>query len=460
MNFRPAVPENKSQPGQKPRPGLWLAAAAVSVSILFAGTLILNLQSSEIEARAKVELLVQASAMRARLSREINKVLYLTSGLSSYLAVRHGDLNRTEVEAILEGLYRDSPHVRNFGIAVGYRVTYVYPVKGNEKAVGLYYPDLKTQWPAIQKTVETGRPSLAGPLQLVQGGRGFIYRIPIIINDRYWGLLSSVIDSESLLSSALDDSTTSGLAVAIRSKDSSGVRGDVFWGETTLFGDPAAQLVEVDVPGGQWVMALRSTMPSPWQRTLSMMHGLVWLLALILGWVTWFLLKQRTELSQLALFDALTGLPNRVLIDDRVSQAMSALRRDPSRMCMLLFVDLDHFKKINDRLGHRAGDFTLQSTARRISGVIRETDTVGRWGGDEFIVFMENVDATKISDIIDKIRRTVEAPILFGAEKMRVGASIGSACAPADGLTLDELIRAADSRMYSDKAGRRNTAPA
>jgi len=288
----------------------------------------------------------------------------------------------------------------------------------------------------------------------VQGGSGLIYRVPIFINDSYWGLLSSVIDAKSLLDSALDDTTTSGIALAIRGTDGTGMQGAVFWGEPTLFGSPDAQLVDLDVPGGKWVMALRAT-TMPQQQVLWLMQGLVLLLALTLGWITRIVLLQRAKLARLALFDPLTGLPNRLLPSDRISLALSGLRRGTSRTCLLLFIDLDGFKLINDRYGHKAGDAALQSTASRVEAAVREIDTVSRWGGDEFIVFMENVDRSKLDEIIDKIRNAIEMPITFGTHELKVGASIGQAYAPGDGTTLDELVRKSDERMYADKAARR-----
>ncbi len=439
------------------RPGLLhlLIAAGVSLSIILVGTLVVNLQSREIEARRQVDLLMAGSTLRARLSRELNSVLYLTSGMSSYLAVRHASLERGEVEAILGGMHRNARHVRNFAIAVGFRVTYIYPFSGNEKAVGLHYPDVPAQWPDVKRAAESGVPVLIGPVPLVQGGSGLIYRVPIYIGGRYWGLLSSVIDSESLLKSAVAESASNGTAIAIRGKNGAGMAGEVFWGDPGLFSASGIQLVDVDVPGGKWVIALRQTGTQP-QLALWLMHGLVWLFALTLGWSTLVVLVQRDRLAQLALFDPLTGLPNRLLLRDRVERALSALRRDPGRSCLLLFIDLDRFKQVNDRLGHKAGDTALQHTAQRITGAVRESDTVGRWGGDEFIVFMDNVDRSKVGEMIAKVRQVVELPTSYAQQPFAVGASIGHAFAPEDGSTLEELLRAADARMYENKAGRRD----
>ncbi len=445
--------------GFRPRPVQLLIALAVCLVVIGAGTLIINLQARQLEARQKVDLLVLGSSIRARLSRELNRVLYLTSGLSSYLAVRRNDLQRDEIEAILARLYHESRHVRNFAIAVGYRLTYVYPVKGNEKAIGLYYPDVPAQWPAIKHAIDGKQPVLIGPVNLVQGGSGLIYRVPIFINDKYWGLLSSVIDSESLLVEALSEGASGAYALAIRGKDAQGMAGETFWGNAALFDNRDAQLFDLDVPGGKWVMALRATMPPQQQEALWLMRGLIWLLALILGWSALIVLTQRSRLARQAMFDPLTRLPNRLLTGDRINHALSGLRRDPSRSGLLLFIDLDGFKLINDRFGHKMGDHALQSVAGRVAETLREIDTVGRWGGDEFVVFMENIDRSNINDLIEKIRQAVERPVDSAVGPLKVGASIGFAFAPLDGTALDELVRAADGRMYTDK-GERRGAPA
>jgi len=437
-----------------------LIPAAVSLAVIVVGTLAVNMQAREFEGRRQVDLLTIGSSMSARLSRELNSVLYLTSGMSSYLAVRHSSLERGEVEAILAGLYRDARHVRNFTVAVGYRLTYVYPVKGNEKAIGLNYPDVPAQWPDVKRAADSGMPLLIGPIPLVQGGKGLIYRVPIYIEGRYWGLLSSVIDSESLLRTAIAESTSNGktIATAIRRGNGVGAESDVFWGDPALFSAQDAQHVDVEVPGGKWVIALRHTTPPP-RLALWLMHAVVWMLAAILGWGTLLLLAQRARLAQLALFDPLTGLPNRLLVRDRIARAMSGLRRDPDRTCLLLFIDLDGFKQVNDSLGHKAGDTALQHTAQRVTGAVRESDTVGRWGGDEFVVFMENVDRASVGEMVDKVRQVVELPTNYAQEQFSVGASIGIAFAPDDGSTLEELLRAADARMYENKALRREDRP-
>lgn len=155
----------------------------------------------------------------------------------------------------------------------------------------------------------------------------------------------------------------------------------------------------------------------------------------------------------LAYHDQLTELPNRELFYDRLSQAVSQARRKHSRL-VLLFLDLDGFKAVNDGYGHEAGDMVLKAVARRLQACVRGVDTVARLGGDEFIVILNEIESlTDVVNIAEKIiQRLTEPVLLMGERKCGVGVSIGIAGYPEDGYELDKLISAADSAMYKSKA--------
>ncbi|UZJ45822.1 CHASE domain-containing protein [Marinimicrobium sp. C6131] len=147
----------------------------------------------------RLQALTFAADLRSNAERELNNVLYLTRGLSSYFSVRHDSLERDEILSILRVAYQTSPLIRNFGVAVNYRLTYVYPPEGNQAAIGLDYRELESQWPDVKRAVEQRRPVLSEGVDLLQGGKAFVYRDPIYVDDAYWGLLSTVIDAEPLL---------------------------------------------------------------------------------------------------------------------------------------------------------------------------------------------------------------------------------------------------------------------
>lgn len=431
-----------------------LVGAACAGVVAIAGRYAVDLQLGRFDAHRKIQLIALGSLLQARLNRELNRELYLTSGLNSYLVVRGGSVRPVEVEAILAALYADTRYVRNFGVAVGYRIAYIHPLKGNEKAIGLYYPDVRGQWPAVKRLIDGGVPVLLGPIDLVQGGRGLIYRVPVYIRGTYWGLVSTVIDVDSLLVDAFKAANADGVEVALRGKDGAGMDGAVFHGDPQLFSRPGAEIIEVGVPGGKWVMALRAKTSLSEQRELRILSALMWILAAFVGWSAYLLLLQRAKLARMALTDALTGLPNRSLIEDRIRRAIAAARRDSSAVSTVLFIDLDGFKDINDRLGHRAGDAVLQGVAERVVRAVREIDSIGRWGGDEFVVLLENASREELPELIARVRNAVEVPLDYSGTSLKVGASIGTAIVPDSGNTVDELIRLADSRMYEDKQAR------
>lgn len=150
-------------------------------------------------------------------------------------------------------------------------------------------------------------------------------------------------------------------------------------------------------------------------------------------------------------YDSLTLLPNRRLFRDRLGQAIRLAKRDNSRMALML-IDLDNFKEINDTMGHDTGDNLLVDTAQRIHGSIRETDTVARMGGDEFVVILTNiVDAGSIDRIAQNINDRLSEPFLLRDEKAFVSASIGITLYPDDSTDMEDLLKHSDQAMYVAK---------
>lgn len=161
------------------------------------------------------------------------------------------------------------------------------------------------------------------------------------------------------------------------------------------------------------------------------------------------------KLHHLAHHDPLTGLPNRLLFDDRIEQTIELARRSQQH-CLLLFLDLDSFKVVNDTLGHVVGDELLRIVAGRLRGALRGTDTIARLGGDEFVVLTGSSSPEYAAELAGKILQTVSAPIRLGREGITVSGSIGIAVYPEDGGDRHALMRAADIAMYSAKAAGRN----
>ncbi len=166
--------------------------------------------------------------------------------------------------------------------------------------------------------------------------------------------------------------------------------------------------------------------------------------------------KIEDDLYHQAHHDALTGLPNRVLFNDRLEQGIEKTRRS-SKSLALLFLDLDHFKEINDSLGHAIGDEVLNVVTSRINSVLRSEDTLARLGGDEFTVIIENLtQAQNASFLAEKILSVLAKPMIIKKHELYISTSIGISLFPEDGKSVENLLKYADAAMYRAKAEGRN----
>lgn len=160
------------------------------------------------------------------------------------------------------------------------------------------------------------------------------------------------------------------------------------------------------------------------------------------------------QLLEHAYHDPLTGLANRMLLDERLQQALVKAAQQGQELAVLL-IDLNAFKPVNDVHGHAAGDALLATLAQRMRAVLRQSDTLARIGGDEFVVLLENVAAAEsVEQVQNKLRAVLQAPCPWQNITLQVSGSIGVARYPQDGTDAHELLRVADTRMYQDKRGK------
>jgi diguanylate cyclase (GGDEF)-like protein/PAS domain S-box-containing protein len=176
-------------------------------------------------------------------------------------------------------------------------------------------------------------------------------------------------------------------------------------------------------------------------------------------WIFEDITKQREDqqnLRNLANLDALTKLPNRSVFNDRLMHAIHKARRNTKRLA-IFFLDLDHFKHINDSLGHKAGDQLLCEVAKRLKACVREGDTVARLGGDEFTLILEDIQSVQyVAKIAEKVISSVSKSYMLGTTEVNITPSIGVSLYPADGRDVDVLVRNADAAMYHAKNTGRN----
>ncbi len=199
----------------------------------------------------------QLAEIRAQLENRITSNLLLAKGIANFFAVQP-EVSQKTFQELAENTTNGHRLLKNIGVAQDYIIRYVYPLAGNEKALGLDYRTLPDQWDQVRRVAETGQLVVSGPLHLVQGGYGLIGRVPILkrTNDRehFWGLASVVIDIAQMLAEI--GLPHSALKIAIRGVDGFGSQGDIFWGDHTLFlPDATAVTMTVSFPGGEWQLA-------------------------------------------------------------------------------------------------------------------------------------------------------------------------------------------------------------
>ena len=167
-------------------------------------------------------------------------------------------------------------------------------------------------------------------------------------------------------------------------------------------------------------------------------------------------IKSENEIEYMAYYDHLTGLANRTLFTDRLRQAIEVAKRN-EKFVAVIFMDLDSFKMINDTMGHSRGDEILKRVAQNLTNILRKTDTAARFGGDEFLIMLDNIENEKnISDIANKIMDTFKRPFIIDEHEFFITGSAGIAVYPGDGEDGETLIKNADIAMYRAKANGKN----
>lgn len=442
--------------------GLALVGMLLSAFVLVSGRLV----EERLQERWRAESLSELAGLRARLEGQINGATNLTAGLIADVAVS-GTIAPARFQLLARELMRTHSLLRNITLAPNNVIEMVYPLEGNQAALGLDLLNHPVQGAATRRMLETRQPVLAGPVDLVQGGRALIHRVPIYLADQgaaprsgpYWGLMSTPIDFDRLLASAGLVEPEGRLLLALRGVDGSGWKGAVFWGDPVLFDRPDRIELDVRVLDGGWGMVAIPRYPPPgldavrgWTRAIALACFAV---ALVLAWYldrTGRRLEQsEAQVRQLALHDSLTGLANRVLLEGRYRQAAEVARREGHRLA-LLYLDLDDFKPVNDQYGHETGDHVLRAVAQRLGGDLRQSDTVARVGGDEFVVLLGRVSSPDDAlGVAEKIVERLQQPFVIDGIEFVIGASIGIALQPDHADELSALMRCADQAMYTVK---------
>lgn len=526
------------------------------------------------------------SEIGQRLDTTLESRLVEARAVGAYLA-SHPDLTQQEYQRFLDDLIIDPAIYTNLAAARNMTVNLVYPMAGNEAALGLHYPDVPSQWPWIQLSMETRQPVLIGPIDLVQGGRGFIIHHGVFVNEESWGATAAVIPLAGILLNSGVIDLTADYYLSISARFSDQENSETVWATNTEPDTNWATHTQ-PVPNGHWVFdiqprftpalpvtvrntailgaflltllaigvilllarsrtqsdkareALETTaymldeaqrvggmgswsqrpdqhhcelspqlaallnMPrrissGDWEKvvpgdaglpvrqqldqllrgevqTFSMEHELVTPSGTLMVEHTGEMAnrpsaggplavatliditeKKATEkqLERLAYFDTLTNIPNRYYFKQELERLLDEHRND-HRQLALLHIDLDHFKDINDSLGHQIGDEVLTIVSKRIGQSLKPGDLLARTGGDEFMAVLSDVrGGLEASQVARRITTKLSSPTVVHAHEVFIGVSIGIALYPDHAHDYQSMYQRADLALYRAKSGGR-----
>lgn len=399
--------------------------------------------------------------IRERLDQELQNVLAIPETLAAFIAAQ-GKLDRELFTAVAAKLADANRHIRNVALAPNNIIKIIYPITGNEEAIGLKYLENPLQSDAVKRAIATRRTVVAGPIELVQGGLGLVSRTPVFRNTRksnaeinYWGIVSLTVNADSLFAAAGLQHNLEDFSIAARGTDATGKYGPAFVGSEQVF---SAEPLVLDYPlpgGGSWQLAVIPN--SGWDlvgRVPWTLSAVAYFLSVVVGYLVYRLMLSQRRILALAMHDRLTGLANRRLFEDRLSQAIKSARRY-QRLNALVLLDLDKFKPVNDTYGHSCGDEVLIRVAQRLIHQVRESDTVARLGGDEFALILQDIahEDQALSITEQAIAALIEPILLDNGQEVSIGSSVGLALFPCPHKpeSIAALFDRADQSLYQSK---------
>jgi diguanylate cyclase (GGDEF)-like protein len=383
-------------------------------------------------------------------------------------------------------LLRTSFHIRTFDYGVSrtwlppddkadyYVVTFMEPLtRYSTQVLGMDIESSQAQAIALRKAIRSGRSATSNPYHLVSGPWAYMMIRPV---DSDITRFAKIVIRSDTFGELFWLKNQRDVSVTIRHADFA--EGDAKGVLYRHAEQPAGQLESMLLPMFTWRKDLRSSGDDPfvievtkqmrwsdldWPVVVGMLLVQVAVLLILLKMAREHYSHDRERrghelrLAYLASHDTLTGLPNRTLLLDRLEQAILRAKRNSTRLA-LLFLDVDHFKVVNDTYGHDAGDRFLMTMADSIKETVRAPDTVARLSGDEFVVLLERMERREEVDMIArKIKENILAGLCTGYGELGVGVSVGVAMYPDNGVDAYSLLRHADTQMYKAKKGRMPT---
>lgn len=356
------------------------------------------------------------------------------------------DFNEEDVYKYLDLLLKDSnTFIRNVGIIEDTTIIWNYPPENNSLAIGTDLSKIEGQKDMILKVKNEGISIMQGPVQLVQGGIGFIIRLPLIREKVYFGQISIVFDGDEFYNYLSDLEEQFKVYLRINTETDIVYSRKYEYDSRDLKFNLSNDFFAWDIyvqPSDGWSQGTFWFTLIPF----SIIVFSVWI-----GFKFYSLYMDTAFNKHNANHDSLTGLYNRHYLY-KYSDGLFKIAKINQYNIGIIVIDIDHFKLINDTYGHKSGDEILINFANKMKLELRAGQEIFRIGGDEFVIILENItDKALLDSIALRFKETIKNYSILEDPKLSINISIGTSMFPTDGANLDVLYNIADERMYTDK---------
>ena len=393
---------------------------------------------------------LEATKRFAVFDNQLNDLLYdniyALRGFVAYIHT-HDELTDDKIYGFLDELLKShSDMINNVGILRDTTIIWNYPYEQNKASIGVDLAQNERQKNQVLSVKETLKPLFQGPIDLVQGGRGFSIRYPILNPDgSYWGQASIILKADVFVNTIKQFEEELGVQTILLNGE------EIVYGDTGLK-DEQLYWFELEDDIFVWSVGMKVTEDQSYAKVrIYFMFILGAVVFITITSAMYMFVRANDLIKHEALHDHLTGLRNRNSLDETMTQIFAAANRNHHKVGVLL-LDLNKFKAINDTYGHAVGDIVLKDAAKKLKQHARSDEMIFRVGGDEFLLVVPIVeDFTVLKAIKERLRSNLSYVLDVDGYKLQITCSIGCAIYKDDGDTFDDLFKASDHRMYQDK---------
>lgn len=432
------------------------AATLVVLALVWNFSLIHKEQEESVSRQNRILAMQELTVFSDRMQMKLN----INTQYADFFAVllsRNPDLSGDELKEYADLFLEDNSIIKNVAFAPDGVVEHIFPLEGNEAALGHdLFGDIERS-SFVEKAVRSRNAVTQGPVEALQGGYLVFNRKPVFVREngaeRFWGLAVITIDFEKLVEDIDIISRSDGYHVALRARNTDGIN-DFLWGNSEIFEKDYISRT-IRLPDQQWELAIYPE--KGWSPGDSVAEKMLWVFAILIAGVFYTVYRHVQNYQEKVMAsrrDPLTGTLNKPAFAAYVKKQLCH-RKKKHGICVM---DLNGFKMINDTYGHPAGDKVLIDVAHRIESVLRTSDRISRFGGDEYILFISDIEGRNdIESILSRISDAIAEPFMYEGINICTCMASGYSVYPEDSASYEELYEIADQRMYENKQCSRST---